>query len=93
MLRYGTDIGTIETKQKKKKRETKQKKRFREKQVLYLLRLAWGSAKRSDQRIGRCSSNEIHTTKTVPPVSHHNSVPPVSPILHNIITPNHSPPD
>jgi hypothetical protein len=80
MLRYGTDIGTIETKQKKRKekqnrrkgkrnkteekeRETKQKKRFRQKQVLYLLRLAWGSAKRSDQGIGRCSSNEIHTHK------------------------------
>ena len=33
------------------------------------MRLAWGSAKRPDQRIGRCSSNEIHTHKKGPSVS------------------------
>jgi len=46
-----------------KEKEEREKRRFKEKLVLYLLRLAWGSAKRSDQRIGRCSSNEIHTQK------------------------------
>ena len=46
-------------------KETKQKKRFREKQVLYLLRLAWGSAKRSGLEDQRCAQNtEIQHTET-----------------------------
>ena len=48
-VRHGTDTSTdIE------------RKGIEKNQKEYLPRLAWGSAKRSDNRIGRCSTKEIH---------------------------------
>jgi len=46
--------------QKERMKEKYRKKRNREELKEYLPRLAWGSAKRSGNRIGRCSTKEIH---------------------------------
>ena len=46
--------------QKERMKEKYRKKRNRKELKEYLPRLAWGSAKRSGNRIGRCSTKEIH---------------------------------